>query len=110
MTEKASNYLMINGKYFSDNDLFTVKKHLELMDDSQIDSLTLVTYKDPIWAIIFSLLFGSLGIDRFYIGDMGLGIAKLLTCGGFGIWTIVDWFLIMGKAKEKNFTNFITRS
>lgn len=110
MTEKASNYLMINGKYFSDNDLFLVKQHLESMDESQIDSLIFINYKDPLWAIIFSLLFGGLGIDRFYIGDVGLGLAKLLTCGGLGIWTIIDWFLIMGKTKEKNFANFISRS
>jgi hypothetical protein len=34
---------------------------------------------------------------------MGLGVAKLLTCGGLGIWTIVDWFLIMERTKEVNF-------
>jgi TM2 domain-containing membrane protein YozV len=43
-----------------------------------------------------------LGIDRFFIGDVGLGIAKLLTCGGLTIWAIVDLFLIMSAAKEKN--------
>jgi hypothetical protein len=36
------------------------------------------------------------------IGDTGLGIGKLLTCGGFGIWAIVDWFLIMGRTREVN--------
>ena len=36
------------------------------------------------------------------IGDTGLGIGKLLTCGGLGIWGIVDWFLIMGATREKN--------
>jgi hypothetical protein len=36
------------------------------------------------------------------IGDTGLGIGKLLTCGGLGIWTIIDWFMIMGATREKN--------
>ena len=48
--------------------------------------------KDPTTSLIVSLLAGSLGVDRFLIGDIGLGIAKLLTCGGFGIWIIIDWF------------------
>jgi TM2 domain-containing membrane protein YozV len=52
--------------------------------------------------LIVSLLAGSLGIDRFLIGDIGLGIGKLITCGGLGIWAIVDWFLIQGVTKEKN--------
>jgi len=47
-----------------------------------------------------------LGIDRFLIGDTGLGIWKLLTCGGLGIWALVDWFLIMGATREKNFAKF----
>ena len=41
-------------------------------------------------------------IDLFYIGDTGLGIGKLITCGGLGIWTIIDWFMIMGTTREKN--------
>jgi hypothetical protein len=36
------------------------------------------------------------------IGDTGMGIAKLLTCGGLGVWAIIDLFLIMGAAREKN--------
>lgn len=40
------------------------------------------------------------------IGDTGMGIGKLLTCGGFGIWAIVDWFLIMGATREKNMITF----
>ena len=49
-----------------------------------------------------SIFAGSLGIDRFMIGDTGLGVGKLLTCGGFGIWTIVDWFQIQTATREKN--------
>jgi hypothetical protein len=36
------------------------------------------------------------------IGDTGIGVGKLLTCGGLGIWTIVDWFMIQGATREKN--------
>ena len=55
-----------------------------------------------------SILAGGLGIDRFMIGDTGLGIAKLLTCGGLGLWALVDWFIIMGRAKEVNFQRIMT--
>lgn len=46
-------------------------------------------------------------IDRFMLGDTGMGVLKLLTCGGFGIWTIVDWFSIMAMTREKNLETFL---
>ena len=53
-------------------------------------------------AFVLSLLFGSFGIDRFYLEQYGLGFLKLITCGGGGIWTVIDWFLIMGATRAKN--------
>jgi TM2 domain-containing membrane protein YozV len=53
-----------------------------------------VSEKEWIVAVIFSILFGYLGIDRFYLGYTGLGILKLITLGGCGIWTVIDIILI----------------
>ena len=52
-------------------------------------------------AILLSLFLGGLGVDRFYMGYIGLGIAKLLTFGGCGIWQLIDLVLIIvGKLKD----------
>jgi TM2 domain-containing membrane protein YozV len=50
--------------------------------------------KSYVTALLLSLFLGGLGIDRFYLGYTGLGIAKLLTLGGFGIWALIDFILI----------------
>lgn len=50
--------------------------------------------KTYIAALLISFFLGSLGIDRFYLGYTGIGIAKLLTLGGCGIWALIDFILI----------------
>jgi TM2 domain-containing membrane protein YozV len=58
---------------------------------------------------LLSFFLGCLGIDRFYTGYIGLGILKLITAGGCGIWALIDFILIIcGKYKDAN-GNLITR-
>lgn len=59
--------------------------------------------KNKTVALLLSIFLGELGIDRFYLGYIGLGILKLITAGGFGIWWLVDLILIAtGKMKTKD--------
>jgi TM2 domain-containing membrane protein YozV len=101
-SQKVDMFLMSNSKYFESHQLNMIRERLSTLDDSKLSMLTTIQYKDPTTSLIVSLLAGGLGIDRFMIGDSGLGVGKLLTCGGFGIWTIVDWFQIQKATREKN--------
>jgi TM2 domain-containing membrane protein YozV len=62
----------------------------------------MIKEKNLVVALILSIFFGSLGIDRFYIGKYGTGILKLLTFGGLGIWSLIDIILIAtGTMRDK---------
>lgn len=95
-------FIMANGKFFESHLIPQIRERLLQLDDSQWGMVQALQFKDPTTSLIVSLLGGSLGIDRFLIGDTGLGVGKLLTCGGLGIWAIIDWFMIMGATREKN--------
>lgn len=58
-------------------------------------------------AIVLSIFLGELGIDRFYLGYTGLGILKLVTCGGCGIWYLIDLIMIItGKLKPADGSDY----
>lgn len=101
--QKIDLYLTTNAKYFEPSAIPIIRQKLENADDTTFLSVQSCDLKDPTVLLIISVLLGSLGIDRFMLGDIGMGILKLLTLGCCGILTIVDWFTISKKTREKNF-------
>jgi len=100
--QKVDMFIMTHAKFLESYQVNGLRERLLAMDDSRWPILSTIQLKDPVVMLIVSILAGHFGIDRFLIGDTGMGIVKLLTCGGLGMWTIIDWFLIMGATREKN--------
>ena len=54
-----------------------------------------VSDKDFVVTILLCFFLGGLGVHRFYVGKIGTGILMLITCGGLGIWSLVDFIMIV---------------
>ena len=101
--QKVDMFILANSEKLPEEKVSFVREKLLSMDDSKWGILSTIQFKNPNTALLLSIFLGGYGIDRFYIGNTGLGIGKLLTCGGLGIWTIVDWFIIMDRTRDLNF-------
>jgi hypothetical protein len=54
-------------------------------------------------AAVLCFFFGVLGVHRFYVGKVGTGILQILTAGGFGLWALIDFIVILvGGFRDKN--------
>ena len=104
---KIDMFLLANAKKFPQAKLEIVRQKLYSLPPERENLPFMLDLKDPTIMLIISILLGGWGIDRFMIGDTGIGIGKLLTAGGCGIWAIVDWFLIQDATREKNFQTFM---
>lgn len=62
-----------------------------------------VSQKKFVPAVLLCFFLGGLGVHRFYLGKIGTGILMLITLGGLGIWTIIDFVrLVVGSLGDKD--------
>jgi len=101
--EKVDMWLMSNQKHFPTEKIIYLREKLYATTEKRFSMLSIMDLKDPTTILLVSIFVGSLGIDRFMLGDTGMGILKLLTMGCCGILTIIDWFSTHKKARELNY-------
>lgn len=106
--DRVRLWLSTNASKLPEAQLHILKDKLMAMSDADFERISYVSLTDPTLMLIISIFFGMLGVDRFALGDIGLGVGKLLTCGGVYIWWIVDLFHIMDATKEKNMQKLST--
>lgn len=100
---KVNQWLVLNKKYFTNKQLRILDDKLKAIDEDNYQNLMSIDYKDPTTALVLSVFLGGLGVDRFYIGNIGLGVGKLITAGGLGVWWLIDLFCIQNATKKANY-------
>ena len=101
-----TSFFSENSKKFNKVDLMNIRSMMTDMSDTELMTVTSANYKDPTTMLIVSIFLGSLGVDRFMLGQTGLGIAKFLTGGGLGVWWLIDVITITNNTKKVNFKEF----
>lgn len=105
--QKVNMFMRSNQKYFPQEKMSIIRENLSKMDDNRFSMLSTVEFKDPVTILIVSIFLGMYGVDRFMIGDIGMGVLKILTGGGCYILAIIDWFRIQKLARESNFNKLM---
>ena len=98
----VQQYIMANANFFPEGSVNELGARLSKLSQNQFNAIQGIQLKDPMIMLLLSLFLGSWGVDRLLLKEIGLDVVKLLTCGGCGIWTIIDWFLVMNKTREFN--------
>ncbi len=106
--QKVDFFMMTNQKYFPAEKIIYLKEKLLSLEEDKFNMISTIELKDPTTMLLVSLFLGGWGVDRFMLGDTGMGVLKLLTGGCCGILTLVDWFTIQKKTKELNFNKIMT--
>lgn len=104
---RVQQFLMMNGKYFSDAHKMQLRRQLMTVSESAMQGIECLSFSDPTLLLVISFFVGEFGVDRFMLGQVVLGLLKffvpIITCGIGYVWWLVDLFLIYGATRDCNF-------
>lgn len=96
-------WFMNNKDFFPQSEWLNLQKMFGKMTDEEFTVVSGVVLKDPALYVAVSVFWGELGVDRFILGDVGMGILKLLTGGVFGILWLIDAIRMKKIVQERNY-------
>ncbi len=103
VSEKVNMWLMVNQDKLPSDKIGLLKSNLNKLEESTLDNLMNVELKSPMTIFLLSWFVGWLSLDRFLLGSTGVGIARLVTIQGLGIWWLVDLITAMKRTREYNY-------
>lgn len=101
--EKINLWLMSNQDKLPSEKIGILKANLEKVDETKFDGIMTIELKSPMTIFLLAWFVGWLSLDRFLLGSTGVGIARLLTLQGIGIWWLVDLITAMKRTREYNY-------
>lgn len=101
---KVDYFIATHASRFEPEVIGEVHDRVAAMNDDQFMILQSAgNFREP-WLI---LAIAIVGWDRFLLEDVGLGILKLITFGGLGLWWLIDLFTVMGRTRRFNYRRFM---
>ena len=100
---KVDMFIGMNAENFNPQNLMMIKEKLEKMEDDKFYILQGTEFQKPSTIFLIAIL---LGLERFWLDDVALGILKIVTGWGCGIWWLVDIISAKERAKKYNFKKF----
>lgn len=104
---KMDMFFIANGKKLPAEKAVLIREKMAQIDDSRYATISSVELKDPTTMLLVSIFLGEFGVDRFMLGETGMGILKLLTAGLCGILWLIDLIGISKKVKEYNYNELM---
>ena len=97
---KINMFLGMKAENFNQQDLMVIRQRLEGMDDDKFYMIQGTELQKPSTILLIAIF---LGWERFWLDDVTLGVVKIITAYGCGIWWLIDIFTAQKRAKKYNF-------